>query len=210
MIGKQLGAALAALGCAIALTAAAPASAAVLYFEGFDDEVLAPNSTIREGEVVGGVASFNDDETNNKAVFNVVEDFTSPVMTFFFEVVEPVVGLGDGTQTELMLRAGRGTGTSSIGSSDDAVELILQRDGGNRGGYLNNGNESVFVVVNNSAGALNIASPAERSTVRRLHPQQRRRRIRPGQRASESAALRADHTVLHWQRLGRRPRHLQH
>ena len=139
---------------------AGSASAVVLYFEDFEDEMLAPNTTINEGEVIGGVGSFNDDLTTDKSVFNVVQNFDAPVMTFSFDVVEPVVPLGDMTQSELMFRAGRGTGTSSIGSADDIVELILHRDDGNRGGYLNNGNESVFVVVNNSAGSLNI-SPAE-------------------------------------------------
>ena len=168
MIGRQLRAASTALRIAIVWMVAAgavPASAAVLYFEDFDDEELAPNTTIREGEVIGGVGSFNDDLTNNKSVFNVVQNFDSPLMTFFFDVVEPVVPIGDSGQTELMFRAGRGTGTSSIGSADDIVELVLQRDLGNRGGYLNNGNESVFIVVNNAAGALNIPSPVDGSDV---------------------------------------------
>ena len=137
----------------------------VLYFEDFEDEELAPNTTINEGEVIGGVGSFNDDETTDKSVFNVVQDFNSPVMTFAFDVVEPVVPLGDMTQSELLFRAGRGTGTSSIGSADDILELILHRDNGNRGGYLNNGNESVFVVANNNAGPLNFPSPVDGANV---------------------------------------------
>ena len=149
------------------------ASAGILYLEDFSDEQFAANTTIANGEAVGGVGAFNDASRANKAVFNVVQTFSDvSVVTFSFDVVAPVVHTGDpadpdgdGVQTELMFRAGGGTGTSSLGSGDDVVELVLHRDDGNRGGYLNNGNESVFIVANNSAGTLNFASPVDGSNV---------------------------------------------
>lgn len=164
----------AVLGASFAFTAlSSPASAGVLYLEDFADEQLAANTTIANGAVVGGVGAFNDASRSNKAVFNVVQTFSdAPVVTFSFDVVAPVVHTGDpadpegdGVQAELMFRAGGGTGTSSLGSGDDVVELVLHRDNGNRGGYLNNGNESVFIVANNSAGTLNFASPVDGSNI---------------------------------------------
>jgi hypothetical protein len=154
-------------------TLAGSASAGVLYLEDFADEAFAANTTIANGAAIGGVGVFDDASRANKAVFNVVQTFSdAPVVTFSFDVVAPVVHTGDpadpegdGIQTELMFRAGGGTGTSSLGSGDDVVELVLHRDNGNRGGYLNNGNESVFIVANNSAGTLNFASPVDGSNV---------------------------------------------
>jgi hypothetical protein len=167
------------LGAALAFASATTtASAAVLFVEDFSDDTLTTNGHIDgdQAAVVGGVLSVNDNNRDDKGVFNVVQDFNAPVMTFSFDVVAPVVHTGDpneldnngvpyGVQTELMIRTGRGTGTDSIGSGDDINELVLQRDGGNRSNYSNNGNESIFLVANNSAGTLNFASPVDGSNV---------------------------------------------
>jgi hypothetical protein len=156
------------------------ASAGVLFVEDFSDATLAAGSNIDgdQAAVSDGVLNVNDNNTTDKGVFVVQQPFNASVMTFSFDVVAPVVatgplvdktvppdGIPDVHETELLLRTGRGTGTDSIGSADDIQELILQRDDGNRNGYVNNGNESIFLVVNNNAGSIQFASPVDGSTI---------------------------------------------
>jgi hypothetical protein len=137
-------------------------AAAVLYRETFDDDVLAPNTTVRHGLIAGGMAAFNDESAaEGKAGIFVVQGFDTPLMTYSFDVTAPVTGANN----DLLFRAGIGDIPDQLGSGDDILEQILHRDGGNRTGYSNTGNESVFVVANNSAGAVNFVSPVDGTSV---------------------------------------------
>ena len=161
-----------------ATTLTSSASAGILYQETFDDATLPAGTNIDDAVIEDGVFKGIDAATNDKTVFNVIQPFTAPVMTFSFDVVAPVVptgplvdksspldGIPDVHETELLFRSAINTGTDTPSSSEDINELVLQRDDGNRGGYKNNGNESIFIVVNNNAGTLMFASPVDGSTV---------------------------------------------
>src|SRR5688572_6650890 len=71
------------------------ASAAVLYAEDFSDADLAAGTTVDDVEVSGGVLNFVDNTRDDRGVFNVVQNFNSAIMTFSFDVVEPVVHTGN-------------------------------------------------------------------------------------------------------------------
>ncbi len=145
-----------------------------LYYEDFEDATLAGNTTLTLGNVAAGQADFLDDSTTTKGYVMVRAtpeiQFTSPVMTFSFDTVAPVT-LVDGLDNELMIRGGPGTSNSMLSSSQDVFEVILFRStGGGTGGgscapFLNNGNESLFVVVNNQAAELSFNNPVDSSSV---------------------------------------------
>ena len=138
------------------------ADAQALFSENFDDLELAENAMVNENVTIeNGIARFDDPETA-RATFVVVQDFTAPVMTFSFDIVEPVVDLGNAM--ELLLRAGVGTDNNTLQSGEQIVEAIVFR-GGNRGDYVNNGNETIFLVANNNADPITFESPIDGTDV---------------------------------------------
>jgi hypothetical protein len=155
------------------LHCATTASAQVLFSEDFEDAMLTMNAMVNEHVTVeNGIAKFNDppteDPTPDRATFAVVQDFTDPVMTFSFDVVEPVVAQPPGTRMEMLFRAGIGTANNTLQSGDQIVEAIMFRGvdaAGNRGAYTNNGNETIFLVANNNANPLTFESPVDGSDV---------------------------------------------
>ena len=92
---------------------------------------------------------------------SVAQTFADPVTTFSFDVVEPVTG----ATNDLLLCAADGTGVGVPLAADTIFEIILHRDGANRGTYANNGEESVFLVANNQDAALAFASPIDGAAV---------------------------------------------
>ncbi|MGB7157128.1 MAG: PEP-CTERM sorting domain-containing protein [Tepidisphaeraceae bacterium] len=151
------------LGASLALSALAPSvQAAVLYQENFDDGTFAANSAANLGTVTGGKLDFDDTNGGAKSRFAVVDGFTSPVMTFSFDVVAPVTNPAPAANNDLMLRAAIGTASDMAGSADDILEAIVWRNG-NRGSFTNNANgtESIFVVANNKASSLTFSSPID-------------------------------------------------
>ncbi len=154
--------------CAAALSFIADqtASAAVLYFEPFNDASLPAGAAMNLGTIDGGVLSFSDSSTSTKPRLSILQTLTAPVMTFSFDVVAPVV-VPDGAQNELLIRAGIGTAADMLSSGDQIVEGIAYRTDTTepidhtRGDYQNNGNESIFLVVNNQDAALMFISPVD-------------------------------------------------
>lgn len=162
-----------ATACAVSfcsLISSPAASAAVLYFEPFNDASLQPGTATNLGTIDGGALSFSDASTSSKPRISILQTLTSPVMTFSFDVVAPVV-VPDGAQDELLIRAGIGTAADMLSSSDQIVEAILYRTDTTepidhtRGDYQNNGNESIFLVVNNQTADLMFTSPVDGSTI---------------------------------------------
>ncbi len=150
---------LAAVGAALG---ASGASAQQLYYEDFEDETLAGNAAIANGTIAGGFLSL-DDPAAARGTFSVVQDFFAEVMTFSFDVVEPIVR-GEPASMEVVLRAGVGTAQNTLQNADQVVESIIYRDG-NRGAYVNNGNETIFLVANNKATDLVFNSPIDQTPV---------------------------------------------
>jgi hypothetical protein len=145
------------LTCAFATSAVAQVP---LFGEDFNDETLAAGAVVSaQGVIAGGVVTFNDTEGGNKSRLSVAQSFTDPVMTFSFDMVDPVTPGPNGEFNDFLLRAADGTGADVPGSGDTIFEIILHRDAGNRGTYTNNGNESVFIVVNNQDAPLTFTSP---------------------------------------------------
>jgi hypothetical protein len=138
-------------------------SAQVLYAENFDDEILPENTMVVNGTIANGFLSL-DDPAAARASFSVVQNLTNEVMTFSFDVVEPVVQTQDPTRMEVVLRAGVGTAHNTLQNADQVVESIIFR-GGNRGAYVNNGNETIFLVANNKASDLTFESPIDGAPV---------------------------------------------
>jgi hypothetical protein len=144
----------------VTLLVADNTTAQVIYHENFDDEMLEPNTGINNVTIANGIASFNDPATA-RATFSVVQDFTNEVMTFSFDIVAPVVEAPP--RMELLFRAGIGTAQNTLQSGDQIVEAIMYRTAADptRGDYLNNGNESIFLVANNKASDLTFTSPID-------------------------------------------------
>ena len=106
------------------------------------------------------MVSFNDVD-NVRAETSVAQTFADPVTTFSFDVVEPVT---DATN-DLLLRTADGTGVGVPPADDTIFEIILHRDGANRGTYINNGEVSVFLVANNQSAVFAFPSPIDGAAV---------------------------------------------
>ena len=126
-----------------------------LYGEDFNDDLLAANTTQLHGTISGGLINIDDQVATSKARVSVVQTMNDPIMTFSVDIKAPVTGANN----DLLFRSGIGTGADMLLSGDQMFEVILHRDAGNRGTYTNNGNESLFVVVNNKDSALTFPSP---------------------------------------------------
>ena len=171
---SQLAVAVAVLAAALLVGLGTARAQQELYFEDFEDATLTGNTNLTLGNVAAGHADFLDDSTTTKGYVMVRAtpeiQFTSPVMTFSFDTVAPVT-VAAGADNELMIRGGNGTSASMPSSSQDVFEVILYRStgggtgGGPRNAFLNNGNESLFVVVNNQATELNFNNPVDSSPV---------------------------------------------
>jgi hypothetical protein len=133
-----------------------------IYFEGFDDDVLAENTMVVNGTIANGFLSMND-PADARASFSVVQPITAEVMTFSFDMVDPIVE--SPPRMEVILRAGAGTAHNTLQNADQVVEAILFRAAMNRGAYTNNGNETIFLVANNKATDLTFPSPIDGTTV---------------------------------------------
>jgi hypothetical protein len=138
-------------------------SAQVLFSENFDDTTLAENAQVGNVTIEDGIARFND-PAETRATFSVVRNFTDPVMTFSFDIVEPVVEAPP--RMELLFRAGVGTAHNTLQSGDQIVEAIMYRTAADptRGAYMNNGDETIFLVANNKATDLTFTSPIDNVT----------------------------------------------
>ncbi len=139
------------------------ASAQVLFSEDFEDTTLAENAQVGNVTIENGIARFND-PAETRATFSVVRNFTDPIMTFSFDVVEPVVEAPP--RMEMLFRAGIGTAHNTLQSGDQIVEAIMYRTAADptRGAYLNNGDETIFLVANNKATDLTFTSPIDNLT----------------------------------------------
>jgi hypothetical protein len=146
------------------------ASGQVLFYEDFADTTLATGASQQSGTIANGIISYNDTSATNRARFVDVQNFTDPVMTFSFDVVAPATNV-TGFDNELLFRAGNLTSANTLSSSEFVMEVILYRTantgttGGPRAPYVNNGNESIFVVANNQANSLTFSSPVDGSNV---------------------------------------------
>jgi hypothetical protein len=149
-------------------SAASTASAAILYQETFDDGTFPAGSASNLASVDGGDLDINDASGTTRGRFVVVQDFTSvAALTFSFKVTAPVTQADpEGaespdqalTTNELLLRVGPGTTNNTLGSGEDVLETIIYRDGP-RSGYSNSGNETVFLIANNSDGTADFTNP---------------------------------------------------
>src|SRR4051812_45658518 len=146
------------------------ASAQQLFYEDFADTTLATGASQQSGTIANGVITFNDTSATNRNRFVDVQNFTDPVMTFSFDVVAPATNV-TGFDNELLFRAGNLATANTLGSSEFVMEVILYRTatsgttGGPRAPYVNNGNESLYVVANNQANSLSFSSPIDGSNV---------------------------------------------
>jgi hypothetical protein len=162
--------------CVLLCGYASQANAQVIYYEDFADETLQPNTTVGLGTVANGIATFLDDSTGSRSRVAVVQPFTDPVMTFSFDVVDPVVVTEPSPPNafELLFRAGIGTSNNSLGSGDQIIEGIAYRTDTSepidhtRGAYENNGNETIFIVTNNQNIPLTFTSPIDGTDVNLL------------------------------------------
>lgn len=151
--------------------AATPASAATLFSEDFSDTTLEPGAQTQNATIAGGIATFADASTSTRNRFVVVQNFTSPVMTFSFDSVAPVTAAAGVADNELVLRAGNGSANQSLGSSEFNTEAIAWRSsgsgtaGGPRGSFPANGLATVFTVVNNQDATLVFPSPIDGTDV---------------------------------------------
>jgi hypothetical protein len=134
-----------------------------LFSEDFEDETLAENAQVGNVTIENGIARFND-PAESRATFSVVRNFTDPVMTFSFDVVEPVVEAPP--RMEMLFRAGIGTAHNTLQSGDQIVEAIMYRTAADptRGAYMNNGDETIFLVANNKTTDLTFTSPIDNLT----------------------------------------------
>jgi hypothetical protein len=152
------------------LAVGAQTGQAQLFYEDFEDTTLATNGSQLSGTIGGGIISYNDTSATNRARFVVVQNFTDPVMTFSYDVKAPVTNVS-GFDHELTFRAGNLTTANTLSSTEFVMEVIAFRTsnsgttGGPRAPYLNNGNETIFIVANNQATDLSFASPVDGSNV---------------------------------------------
>lgn len=149
-----------------AIVCASTVCAQPLIFEDFEDQTLATNVQVNLGTIDGGFASFVDDSGTTRARVTAVQDFTSEIMTFSWDMKAPVVETTGGM--ELLIRAGIGTTHQTLQNADWIFEVIAYRNDPvdpTRFDFANNGNESLFVVVNNKASDLSFTSPIDASSV---------------------------------------------
>ena len=154
----------AALMAACIVFGAGSASAQVLFSEDFEDTTLAENAQVNANVTIeNGIARFND-PAETRATFTVVRDLTDPIMTFSFDIVEAVVEAPP--RMELLFRAGVGTAHNTLQSGDQIAEAIMYRTAADptRGAYMNNGDETIFLVANNKATDLTFTSPIDNAT----------------------------------------------
>ena len=147
---------------------ASSAPAAVLYQETFEGTGLQSNSAGSNATISGGDLDINDASASGRGRFTVLQDFgTASALTFSFKITAPVTQADpEGgevpdqalTTNELLIRVGPGTSHNTASSSEDVLESVIYRDGP-RGGYSNNGNETVFLIANNSGTAINFTNP---------------------------------------------------
>lgn len=162
-----------ALGTSLALAAlSGTASADVLYQETFDGTTLQSNSAQSGGTIAGGQLDFVDTATG-RARFTVLQDFSSAAqLTFSFKISAPVTQpdpIGNESPAvdlptqEVLIRVGPGTSHNTASSSQDVLEAVVFRDG-NRGAFTNSGNETIFLIANNSATAVDYTDPVTQAT----------------------------------------------
>jgi hypothetical protein len=145
------------------LALANPAVAQTLFvqdFSAFDLEAPPEGQIVSMGVIDGGEVDFVDDTTTTRSFFLRHQELTAPTMTLSFDVTEPVVNAEGGATMELLIRVGIGTGNNSLQSGDAIAEAIVFRMAP-RGAYLNNGNETIFMVMNNKPGDLVFPSPVD-------------------------------------------------
>jgi hypothetical protein len=152
------------------------AGAQVIYYEDFADEELVPGTTLRLGAIHDGIVTFTDADAGNRGTL-VVEFVTAlgaplavPTATFSWDVVEPVYHT-DPADNEMIIRAGIGTGTNSLSNADHIAEAIVYRTDRTepidhtRGDYEDNGQETLFMVVNNQNAPITFPHPGDGSEV---------------------------------------------
>ena len=158
------------LGASLALgTAGSTASAAILYSETFDDGTFPAGTATSNASVNGGDLDVNDATATGRGRFTVAQDFTSfAALTFSFKVTAPVTQADpEGaevpdqalTTNELLIRVGPGTTANTLSSTEDVLEAVIYRDG-TRAGYSNTGNETIFLIANNTDASVGFTNPA--------------------------------------------------
>jgi hypothetical protein len=158
---------------------AAQSNAQVIYYEDFADEDLIPGTTLRLAAIHDGIVTFTDADAGNRGTM-VVEfadalggPLAVPTATFSWDVVEPVYHT-DPADNEMIIRAGVGTGTNSLSNADHIAEAIVYRTDRSepidhtRGDYENNGQETLFMVVNNQDAPITFPHPGDGTEVNML------------------------------------------
>jgi hypothetical protein len=161
---------------------ASQATAQVIYYEDFADAELVPGTTVGEAEINEGIITFTDDSASARGALT-IEFVTAigaplavPTATFSFDIVSPVYavppeGPAPGNSFEMLIRAGIGTGGGSLQSAQQIAEAIAYRTDTTdpvdhtRGAYENNGQETIFMVVNNQDAPTSFTHPGDGSTV---------------------------------------------
>jgi hypothetical protein len=155
---------------------AGSAAAQVVYFEDFADEELQPGTFVGEATISNGIIVFEDDSASARGAMTV--DFVeaiggplaAPTATFSFDVIQPVFH-AEGASFEMLIRAGTGTGGTSLQSGQQIAEGIAYRTDTTepidhtRGDYENNGQETLFMVVNNQNAPTTFIHPGDGTEV---------------------------------------------
>jgi hypothetical protein len=146
-----------------------------VYYEDFEDTTLSTGSasapavtTQSQGTIANGIISFNDTNTTtttrHRFVVRPTTAYADPVLTYSFDIREPVVVGSSGTD-ELRFRAGIGAADNTLQAAEFIYEALLFSNGTNSGAYTNNGNETFFLVANNQNSSLSFTSPIDSSNV---------------------------------------------
>jgi hypothetical protein len=140
------------------------ASAQILFYEDFGDTTLTTNGASANGTIENGIVNYLDASATARSRFSVVQTFDLPVMTFSFDIVAPVFQTAP-EQFEVLFRAGIGAAQNTMSSSEFILEANLWRNNVLGGAYVNNGNETIFVIANNKATDLVFTSPIDATSV---------------------------------------------
>ena len=141
-----------------------------MFYEDFEDATLSAGAAINANvTIANGIASASDPAAA-RAPFSVVMTLPYETMTFSFDVVAPVVETTT-ARMEFLFRAGVGTDANTLGSADQNAEAILFRGLtpqqvplGARAPYVNNGNETIFLIYNNQENPVTYTSPVDNAT----------------------------------------------
>jgi hypothetical protein len=140
----------------------------VIYYEDFTDATINTMGNLNNGTIVDGTAHLDDASATGRASFVVRWPVEAPlsaeVVTFQFDFTQPVVP-AEGVRMEVLMRAGVGTANNTLTSAESVAEYITHRGLATDAGLSrigpNEGNQTVFLVLNNKSTELTYASPVD-------------------------------------------------